>query len=168
MNDKTHDIYVRAHTVQLNKKERKTERRNETKWPDYALVFDCETRTTADLTLTFGFWRFCELRGGKYICTEEGIFHDEGLSAEEFDQLREYTRTHKPDTTEDGSDRLRLYSQSKFIHETLGIAIQAHALIFGFNIGFDLSRLAVDWETAENGGWSLIFTQWPDLSLIHI
>jgi hypothetical protein len=29
-----------------------------------------------------------------------------------------------------------------------------------FNAGFDLSRLGVDWETAENGGWSLILSQW--------
>lgn len=69
----------------------------------------------------------------------------------------------KPDTTECGSDRVRLYSRSKFIHETLGIAIQANALIVGLNVGFDLSRLAVDWGSAENGGWSLIFAQWPDL-----
>lgn len=158
-----HDIYVRAHTVQLEKKERKSERRNESKWPDYALVFDCESRITADQTLTFGFWRFCELKKNKYLCTEEGIFHaDDGLSAKEFGQLREYARTHKADTSEGGSDRMRLYSRSKFIHETLGIAIQANALIVGFNLGFDLSRLAVDWESAENGGWLLIFAQWPD------
>lgn len=159
----SHDIYVRAHTVKLGSKPRPSKREsNEPKWPDHALVFDCETRTTADLTLTFGFWRFCELRGDKYVCTEEGILHaDDGLSAAEFNQLREYARSHEPDTTEGGSDRLRLYSLSKFIHETLGIAIQAKALIVGLNICFDLSRLAVDWESAENGGWSLIFAQWP-------
>jgi hypothetical protein len=31
-----------------------------------------------------------------------------------------------------------------------------------FNSGFDLSRLALDWGTAENGGWSLILSQWRD------
>ena len=40
------------------------------------------------------------------------------------------------------------------------MAIQAGALVVCFNAGFDLSRLAVDWETAENGGWSLIFSKW--------
>lgn len=40
--------------------------------------------------------------------------------------------------------------------------MQAKALIVGFNLGFDLSRIAVDWETANNGGWSLIFSQWRD------
>ena len=41
-----------------------------------------------------------------------------------------------------------------------GIAIQAKAFIVCFNSGFDLSRLALDWETAKNGGWSLILSQW--------
>ncbi|MGC1618935.1 MAG: hypothetical protein WA765_10650 [Candidatus Acidiferrum sp.] len=158
-----HDIFLRAHTVQLEKKQRKSSRHDEPKkWLDYALIFDCESRITADQTLTFGFWRFCELRDNRYVCTEEGIFHDEGLTAKEFDVLHEYARATKPETTEDGCDRLRLYSRTKFIHETMGMAIQAKALIVCFNSPFDLSRLAVDWETAENGGWSLILSQWPD------
>jgi hypothetical protein len=161
MND---DIYVRAYTVPADRKKRKAAYEvDEPKWPHYALVFDCETRVTADLTLSFGFWRFCELRDGKYVCTEEGIFHDDkGLSAREFDLLRKYARNTRPDTTDEGCNRLRLYSRSKFVQETLGVAIQAKALIVCFNAGFDLSRHAVDWETAENGGWSLIMSKWPN------
>jgi hypothetical protein len=33
-------------------------------------------------------------------------------------------------------------------------------MIVGFNLPFDLSRLALDWGSAENGGWSLILSQW--------
>jgi hypothetical protein len=40
------------------------------------------------------------------------------------------------------------------------MAIQARALIVCFNSSFDLSRLALDWENAKNGGWSLILSQW--------
>ncbi len=153
-----HDIYLRAHTVPVDKKKSKDTRSvdDPPKWPDHALVFDCETRVSADLTLTFGFWRFCELRNGRYECVEEGIFHDDHLSAKEFDLLRKYARSTKPDTTDDGCDRLRLYSRTKFVQETLGLAIQAKALIVCFNAGFDLSRHAVDWETGKNGGWSLV------------
>jgi hypothetical protein len=157
------DIYLRAHTVpQTEKEEDAGKRRNvDPKWPDYALVVDSESRITADLTLTFGFWRFCELRDGRYVCTEEGIFHDDNeLNAREFNFLREYARSHRPETTATGCDHLRLYSRSKFVEETLGMAIQAGALIVCFNAGFDLSRLAVDWERATNGGWSLILSQW--------
>jgi hypothetical protein len=60
----------------------------------------------------------------------------------------------------DGRDRLRLYSRSKFIKEVFGIAIQAKALIVGFNLPFDLSRIAVDWNPAQDGGWTLIMKQW--------
>lgn len=162
MSAKRHDIYVRAHTVNLENKQRgNTRLYDEPKWPDFALVFDCESRTSADQTLTFGSWRFCELRNDIYVCTEEGIFHDEnGLMATEIDLLRRFARSTKPDTTDDGCNRLRLYSRNKFVPEALGIAIQSRALIVCFNAGFDLSRLAVDWETAENGGWSLILSQW--------
>jgi hypothetical protein len=162
VSDKHHDIYVRAHTVQLEKKQRdKSRRDNEPRWPDYALVFDCESRTTADQSLTFGYWRFCELRTDRYVCTEEGIFHDENsLTATEIDLLRRFARSTKPDTTDDGCSRLRLYSRRKFVSEVLGMAIQARALIVCFNAGFDLSRFALDWETADNGGWSLILSQW--------
>ncbi|HLW55555.1 MAG TPA: hypothetical protein VKW06_22190 [Candidatus Angelobacter sp.] len=161
MNADHHDIYVRAHTIQLEKKQRRNTRQDdEAKWPDCALVFDCESRTRADQTLMFGFWRFCELRDHTYVCTEEGIIHGDSLSAEEFDLLRKYVRDTKPDTADEGCDRLRFYSRSKFIDEVFGIAIQARALIAGFNLPFDLSRIALDWNPAENGGWTLIMKQW--------
>lgn len=111
MSNEPQDIYLRAHSVPTERKEDdKRKRQNvEPKWPNYALVFDCESRITADLTLTFGFWRFCELQDGMYVCTEEGIFHDDKeLSAREFNFLREYARSAKPETVETGCDRLRL------------------------------------------------------------
>ena len=152
-----HDIYRPSALRDAAREATAQERRqdDDPKWPDYALILDCESRITADQTLTFGFWRFCELRNGRYVCTEEGIFHDDkGLSASEFDFLRKYARATKPETTDDGCDRLRLYSRSKFVEEVLGIAIQAKALIVCFNAGFDLSRLAVDWETADE--WRMV------------
>ena len=158
------DIYVRAYAEKVEKGPRSKKRHiDEPKSPHYALVFDCESRITADLTLTFGFWRFCELRGDSYVCMEEGIFYnDDELSAQELNLLCRYAKRTKPDTTADGCDHLRLYSRSKFVEETLGMAIQVGTLVVCFNAGFDLSRLAVDWETAANGGWSLILSQEKD------
>jgi hypothetical protein len=159
-----HDIYVRAYAEKVEQDPPSKKRPNDgPKWPPYALAFDCESRVTADLTLTFGFWRFCELRGTSYICTEEGIFYDDDeLTVRELNFLREYAKCTRPDTTADGCDRLRFYTRSKFVEETLGVAIQASALIVCFNAGFDLSRLAVDWEISTNGGWSIILSQWSD------
>jgi hypothetical protein len=158
---KPQDIYVRAHTVQFEKKHSKsTGQVTEPKWPDHALVLDCESRITADQTLTFGLWRFCELRNGVYAPLEEGIFHDDGLGAKDMGVLRKYKTATKPETADDGCDRLSLYSRSKFIDEVFGIAVQARALIVGFNLPFDLSRIALDWNTAQNSGWTLIMKQW--------
>jgi hypothetical protein len=158
-----HNIYVRAYTVELKEKQPRNERRkDEPKWPEYALLLDCETRLTADQTLTFGFWRFCELRDVEYVVLEEGIFHDEEITAKELDFLRKHAKTTKPETIDDGCDRLRLYSRPKFVHEVFGMAIQAKAMIVGFNLPFDLSRIAVDWNPAQNGGWTLIMEQWSN------
>ena len=103
-----HDIYLRAFATQLDAKQRKSARQDDgPKWPNSALVLDCESRITEDQTLTFGFWRFCELRNDGYVCTEEGIFHDgQSLSAREFEFLRQYARATKPETTDDGSPLL--------------------------------------------------------------
>ena len=157
-----HDIYLRAFARQLAEPQSKHGLHLDApKWPDYALILDCESRLSPDQSLTFGFWRFCELRHGLYVCTDEGVFHnDQGLSAIEFEFLRKWTRANKPETTGDRSTRLHLYSRSKFVEEIFGIAIQARALIVCFNAGFDLSRLALDWGPAVNGGWSLILSHW--------
>jgi hypothetical protein len=156
------EIYVRAYAVRADQKKlgEGANHPAESKWPDYALIFDCESRITADQTLTFGFWRFCELRDGNYVPLEEGTFHHDNLGAKELGVLRKYARATKPETAVDGCERLRLYSRSKFIEEVFGMAIQAKALIVCFHAGFDLSRLAVDWENADEGGWSLILSQW--------
>jgi hypothetical protein len=164
MSAQQHNIYVRAYTTSIEQKKQRNAgySDNQPQWPDHVLIFDCETRITADQTLTFGVWQFGELRNNQYISLEEGLFHNDEIPAKELKLLRNFVRANKPDTAEDGCDRLRLYSRSKFITEVFGIAIQAKALIVCFNSGFDLSRLAVDWETATNGGWSLIMSQWRD------
>jgi hypothetical protein len=157
-----HDIYLRAHTVQIEKQQQKQQSRFESpnKWPDYVLVFDCESHLSADQGLTFGSWRFCELRGVEYVCVDEGFFHDESLSTDEIEELRKFVRARTPETADGGSRRLNLYPRSKFVREVLGMAIQARAMIVGFNLPFDLSRLALDWESSTKGGWSLILSQW--------
>lgn len=45
--------------------------------PDHCLVFDCETRTDAQQSLTFGAYRYYV--GG--LCREEGLFYGDDGSA---------------------------------------------------------------------------------------
>jgi len=158
------NIYVRAYALPLKWKPKKSHsRRNPPKWEDHALIFDSECRLT-DQSLTFGFWRFCELRQGRYVALEEGILLNDTdeLTDKEIRIISEFAKRNKADTADDGNDHIRVYSRSKFLREVLGLAIQAKAFIVCFNAGFDLSRIAVDWKTAKNGGWSLIFFQWRD------
>jgi hypothetical protein len=92
----TNDIYLRAHTLQLEEQQWKGHPHAEKKWPDYVLVFDCETRLSAEQELTFGSWRFCELRGEAYICVDEGFFHAEDIPAHEYDELGTLYRLTRP------------------------------------------------------------------------
>ncbi len=135
-----HDIYVRAHTIPLEAKSRKAARDNsDPKWPSYVLVFDCETRLTAEQGLTFRFYRFCGLQHGRFECLEEGIFTaDSGLAQGEVAIVRKYSKEQTAETNEDGLRRLRLCSRSQFVEKVFGMAMQAKALIVGFNLPFDL------------------------------
>src|SRR5947199_3384940 len=92
-----HDIFLRAYAVVAEgKKERKyTSRASEElkKWPKHALVFDTETRITADQSLTFGVYRLCQLVKGKYEVVKEGIFYADDLPANERRVLEMYVQT---------------------------------------------------------------------------
>ena len=60
----THDIFLRAYAVTADKKQKRKRSANagdDSKWPEHALVFDTETRITADQSLTFGVYRRCAL-----------------------------------------------------------------------------------------------------------
>src|SRR5207253_3880169 len=72
-------IFLRVHSVKVSKvpkKPRKRQAGEETakipRWPEYALIFDTETRTTVDQTLMFGIYRICKLVDRKYLCEREG------------------------------------------------------------------------------------------------
>src|SRR6266436_5392473 len=96
-----HDLFVRAHTVSAKqnkekgkKKTKKAARKNnQPKWPQHALVFDTETRITADQSLTFGVYRLCKLVGSYYKTTQEGIFYADDLPKKDRDVIAEYLAT---------------------------------------------------------------------------
>ena len=84
------DIYLRAHTVVLDQEKRRSARGRTTapreltkKWPNYAVVFGCESGTGITQELTFGFYRVLKLNGNAYVLEEEGGFFDDDLPLEE-------------------------------------------------------------------------------------
>jgi hypothetical protein len=128
--------------------------KNEPKWPRHAIVFDTETTTDATQRLLFGCYRTLELRGDEYVCITEGLFYADDLATtrpDEYAVLRAYC---------DNSDDLApLISQREFIKERFyRIAYNLKGLVVGFNLPFDLSRLACKSSRARapfKGGFSL-------------
>jgi hypothetical protein len=94
----------------------------------------------------------------------EGLFYGDDVTAHERDVLDAYVRSpdHHPNVTVKTFPpklRLPLYSRAAFIEQVFWKAIQRGALVVGFNLKFDLSRLAVQWRAADDGGFSLVFSE---------
>lgn len=110
-----------------SKRKRKPSRQGASSW---GLIFDTETMTDAGQSLRFGTYQVrnkCELK-------EAGIFYDpEGIMADELDTLRSHA----------DANGLRLLSLEQFIDVIFfGIGWRLRAAIVGFNLPFDMSRLA--------------------------
>src|SRR5437879_76079 len=73
------------------------------KWPPYALAFDCETRTDAKQSLTFGFARLLRNAGNSYSdCRTEIIFFDpEELKPSEIRMLKHFVARNRGEIAKD-------------------------------------------------------------------
>jgi hypothetical protein len=160
-----HDIFLRAHTVVPEKKRKRGQRRapKEGPWPDRILCFDCETLIDATQKLNFGAYRLCKLVNGCYLCEEEGLFYADGLPATKRKVLDAYIKDEYADIeVESFTPKIKivLRSRSDFVEKVFYKAILDKTMIVGFNLPFDLARIAVDWGTADDGGWSLTLSRW--------
>jgi len=173
--NETHDIFLRALAIPDEKDKGKKSKdkdkgehkrsapaNTDSKWPEYALVFDTETRITADQSLTFGVWRLCKLVEDSYTLIEEGIFYADDLPATERKVLEAYVRTAIMDVAS-FPPRFPLYTRSEFMKKVFWPAIKKRgAMVVGFNLPFDLSRLALAWSQGEQNEWSFTMSQYPD------
>lgn len=160
----THDIFLRAYAKQANdKKQRKRSfaQNDGDKWPEFALVFDTETRITADQSLTFGVYRLCKLVSDRYELTEEGIFYSDDLSPAELRVLRKHVDASVPDVNA-FPPIFPLYSRSEFMQRVFWPSIKYKgALVCGLNLPFDLTRMALAWNRGNHDEWTLIMAQFP-------
>jgi len=147
---------------------RRKARTSSSQWPDAVLIFDTETTTDATQRLTFGAYRYCVwTKGGRLVCAEEGIIYADDLperDPEGFATLQEYVRSHWGENIARGrSAIMSLYSRSEFVKTVFWKrAYKERALVVGFNLPFDLSRIAVDWGEARKrfaGGFSFALWQ---------
>jgi hypothetical protein len=151
-----YEIFVRAHAPLPSK--RKWNRRTPAKWPEYALVFDSETSLDPSQKLTFASFRRCRLIADKYWCIEEGLFFADSLRRADSKVLQRYVNdpANVPAAERFPPQiKLKLLSQKRFVSHVLWRAVRSGDLIVGFNLPFDLSRLAVRSANARKGGWSL-------------
>lgn len=111
---------------------------SETDWDSFdepsddSLIIDCETRTTESQALRFGVY---QIRHGARL-VEEGIFFEpEVLSGADEYALRIHAEQHG----------LKVLTRDEFIHTVFfNYAFNLGARVIGFNLPFDLSRLAED------------------------
>lgn len=146
--------YVRAYT------EKPGETTVGSKWrppqkeaaPTYQLIFDCETTTDATQALRFGVFQVRENSALK----AEGVFYDpETLSTQEVELLRSYAAAHKLEFGEVAEFRKSVF---------LKIGYHASARIIGFNLPFDIARIAIrETEARGNmrGGFSFVIDEDP-------
>jgi len=121
--------------------------------PDAMFVFDTETRIDATQRLTFGSYRF--VVAGQ--CLEEGLFYADDLPRKDLVVLKRYVESHRADIAR-GDRPLRLLNRREFLKRLYRAAYKSRCLLVGFNLPFDLSRLAYDVVPARRrfaGGFSL-------------
>jgi hypothetical protein len=163
--EEKHDIFLRAYAVRADQKKKQkapSRKKHDPKWPEQALVFDTETRITADQSLTFGVYRLCDLVRSKYRVTQEGLFHADNLPAKERKVLEAYLQTAITDVPT-FPPIFPLYSRSEFMRRVFWPAIKRYGtLICGLNLPFDLARLALTWDRGNHDEWSLTMSQYAD------
>jgi hypothetical protein len=107
-------------------------------------------------------WRRCKLVGQNYEVIEEGIFYDDDLHTREVKTLNAYIETAVSDVPS-FPPRFPFYSRTKFMEKVFWPALKKNgAMVVGFNLGYDLTRIALDWKEGNKGEWSLVMMQYAD------
>lgn len=103
----------------------------------WTLIFDCETTTHPGQALRFGTYQF---RNSDHL-DEAGIFYDpDGVTPDELETLRHHATAND----------LKLRTRESFVDDVFfARAYQFRATIVGFNLPFDISRLAIEHSTAR-------------------
>jgi hypothetical protein len=137
-------------------------------WPEAALILDMETTIDASQRLIFGSYRVGNFGAhGEFECLEEGLIHADDLCERDpagWAILQAYAKTHSPATGNPRRPTLLLYSRREFVERRLWRAFDAGALVVGYNLAFDLTRLAIGCGEARGemyqGGFSVPLWEW--------
>lgn len=159
-------IAVRVYPVLPDTPRRRRSSRRPSSRPDAWIVWDTETRVDVTQRLTFGSYRFIE--NGQ--CLLEVLFGADDLSVSEQGALARYASSHQADVVPDGKPQLQLLSRAEFLARFFRLTYKGRVLVVGFNLPFDLSRLAYQVTTARKrfaGGFSLRLWSYPGQGKSH-
>lgn len=153
-------IALRAYALPKKQKPASRAARKIESWPESVLLLDTETSTDPSQRLLFGTYRYARWATPTTLrCVEEGLFYADELPTEDpagFAELECYARRHQ----------LPLMSRHEFVVSRFyPAACGARALVVGFNLPFDLSRLALGAGEARGpnyGGFSFWFVEYED------
>ena len=128
---------------------------------DWTLTFDCETTVDAAQRLRFGAF---QLRKGGVI-RRAGLFHDEDMAAAEIELLRSVAAARS----------VEVMTVRQFVDWIIFDRIyELGGTVIGFNLPFDISRLALKHGAARKGmrgGFSFVLsrnTDWPRIRVKHL
>jgi len=129
---------------------------------DWSLCFDCETRTDAGQALRLGAF---QLRKGT-VRMFAGLFYEPAaVSADELATLSAFAKREK----------LLVITREEFVDDWLfARAYQLRARIVGFNLPFDISRIAIEHGIARGGmygGFTFTLSRqkiWPNIRVKHL
>lgn len=160
-------VFLRAHTRTKGKKKGKGQFETETRlldqWASFALILDCETTIDIRQDLNFLWWRFCELKKGKYVAQLEGIAYADGLERSSVRVIRDFARNKRANVEKGCPTEIQVQTRTEFVNGEFWDALVAGAVIVCFNAPFDLSRLPLKYDKAQrkNSGWAMLFWKEP-------
>lgn len=156
-------LAIRVYPQPRANRQRERKRLRHWRRPDQVLVFDTETCTDTTQALTFGSYRYYS----DGVSVEEALFYGDDLPRADRAALEVYAATHTAATDRRrGLPQLRLLSRREFLERLYTAGFDTRALIVGFNLPFDLSRLAVRAAPSRDprfaGGFSLVLWDYED------
>jgi hypothetical protein len=172
MNSNLFELALRAHIVSLRPANRRRKSKNDAgpKWPRSVLTIDTETTTDTAQALLFGSYKYSSWNSsGRLECVEEGIFYDDDLPTADsagFAILDRHRKKHPANVSREGRREISFLSKRQFLERVFWPAAwRSRALVVGFNLPFDLSRLAFGCGEARGkyrGGFSLSLFDYLD------
>lgn len=143
-------VYPEASNLMSKPKVLNITNRRAWRLPNAMLVFDTETRVDSTQRLTFGSYRYI-IEG---VCLEEGLFYAPDLPEADHKILENYEWIHPANAS---NKILKLLTLKQFLKRFYSAVYKERCLLVGFNVPFDLSRIACSFSTARGrfaGGFS--------------